>query len=1010
MGNRTRIFAFHLALFLSVFPLFGESAPFRFHSVHPELPSMSISSIAQDSRGFLWFGTQAGLFRYDGDGYEAHTAVPFEENTLSSNLVQTMLMDADDALWVGTYAGLDRYDIPTGNFTHYSVGSDVIVSILKDSGGNVWAGTLDGLGRMAPGADAFTVYRKESADRFIGSDTVRGLFEDRRGVVYACTYDGLWQYDPLRDTFVLSDLLAEGNPCGNGIVYGIVEDASGDYWVSRWGTGLVRIDATTRAYKVFPLADNRIYSLNISLDDRVVLAGTWGGGLNVLDKKTGKVTVYRQTSPQGQRLSNDIVYSLFVDKAGLLWLGTNGGGLNLYDPAHSWFSSVDATSDDSLLPSGKITGLLIGKDGDIWVGVTNKGITRIDPDAGTFRHYRHEKNGRDGAAGARPLPDDAVYCMYRDSRDAIHIGTNTGLYTYDPAQDRFVAPEWTDSIERVDGTLMVSCVGETRDGSLWFGTWDGGLYRYMPQFGKYVRYRSNPDRADSLSDNLIYFLAEDSTGALWVSTNRGLNRCANQGSDSFERYVYDVKNRKGISGNTVYCMYEHTDGTIWFGTRNGGVSVWHPDSKTFTHVTSADGLPSDTIVGICPASGDGLWLATQNGLVRYDIGRKSLSVYRTSDGLLSQMFNLSYWLPGDDRRFFGTPSGLVWFNEADVRERSSSVPPVAITSVTVNNQRIAIPYAKGIDVGIKLSSDQRNISIGYSPLDFSPLAHYTCSYLLEGYDREWNSAGDRGYAMYTNLFPGKYRFRIRVDTAPGQLSPEETVMTFAIRQPLFLRWYAIIAYLLLAAVASGMVIRYRKAVAIERKFGELEATANDLQTENRQLERLSYLDSLTGIPNRRYFESVIAREWETSLVCGEPLSVLIVDIDFFKLYNDTFGHPEGDRALRAVAKALSSAMYRVSDTIARYGGEEFVIVLHDATSDTARLICSRLMDAAANCHIPFHSSIADYLTVSVGSFSGVPDSALTAEKFIFYADKALYSAKETGRNRYVIYTNSDLGL
>jgi diguanylate cyclase (GGDEF)-like protein len=965
---------------------------------------MSISSIAQDTRGFLWFGTQAGLVRYDGDAYTSYSAVPFVENTLSSNLVQTMLMDANDVLWIGTYAGLDRYDIASGNFTHYSVGSDVVVSILKDSSGRLWAGTLDGLACLAPGADTFVEYRKESTDRFIGNNTIRNLYEDSAGTVYACTYDGLWQFDPLLDRFLPAKILTSGNPCEKGIVYNIGQDRAGVYWVSRWGTGLVKIDPVTYEYTVIPLADNRIYCMDLSLDENLVLAGTWGGGLNVFDKTTGTVSAYTQTSMQGQRITNDIVYSLFIDKAGLLWIGTNGGGLNLYDPAHSWFSSLDSSSTENGLPSGKVTAMLVGPDGDFWISVTNKGITRYDPETKKITHYRQN------SPGARPLPIDAVYSMFCDSQDNIHIGTDIGLYTYDPQTDSFKRPKWTESIERTDGTLKVSCIGETRDGSLWFGTWEEGLFQYLKEFGKYVRYRANPDRADSLSDNLIYFISEDSTGALWVSTNRGLNRCVKPGSDSFERYFYDIKNRDGISSNTVYCKYEHPDGTIWFGTRNGGVSVWHPETKTFTHITTADGLPSDTVVGISPSVGNYLWIATQNGLVRYDTVRKSFFVYRTSDGLLSQMFNLASWRPQDDRRFFGTPSGIVWFKESDVKDRVSIVPKVAITSLTINNQLIPVPYSQESELKFELDSDQRNINIGYSPLDFSPLARYTCSYLLEGFDREWNHAGDRKLAMYTNLYPGTYRFRIHVDTSQGQAPSGDTVVYFTIKQPLFLRWYAIVAYFLLAATAIYMLNRYRKAVALEHKVGELEATANDLQTENRQLERLSYLDALTGIPNRRYFGSVIAREWETALLCKEPLSVLMIDIDFFKLYNDTFGHVEGDRALHSVAKALSSAMYRTSDSLARYGGEEFVIVLHNTNAENARLICIRLMDAIASCHIPFHSSIADYLTISIGCFSGVPDPSLTSEKFIARADKALYESKNTGRNRYSIYTNSDFEL
>jgi len=207
-----------------------------------------------------------------------------------------------------------------------------------------------------------------------------------------------------------------------------------------------------------------------------------------------------------------------------------------------------------------------------------------------------------------------------------------------------------------------------------------------------------------------------------------------------------------------------------------------------------------------------------------------------------------------------------------------------------------------------------------------------------------------------------------------------------------------------------LLYRIQQAILLERKVGELEATANDLQSANLHLEQLSYHDPLTGIPNRRYFEYVLTREWDAALARNDSLSVLMIDIDFFKLYNDTFGHIKGDETLIAIARALSTALFRVSDVVSRYGGEEFVIILPDTNQENARIVCERLMASVADANIPFNSVKSGRLTVSIGGYTGVPSEGLSFEKFIIRADEALYRSKNDGRARYSIYTNADYGL
>jgi diguanylate cyclase (GGDEF)-like protein len=461
-----------------------------------------------------------------------------------------------------------------------------------------------------------------------------------------------------------------------------------------------------------------------------------------------------------------------------------------------------------------------------------------------------------------------------------------------------------------------------------------------------------------------------------------------------------------ISSNAVYSLYEDPSGDIWLGTRNGGLCTWHRDTGIFTHVTSKDGLPSDTVVGVIPSGGNLLWIATQNGLVRFDRAKKSFVVYRTMDGLLSQQFNSALLGARDGTRYFGTPLGLVSFHEGDILPDSVSIPSVSLSSLTVNNQRLPLPFRTDDFWHVTLSNDQKNLTIGYTVLDFSPLAKHTCSYRLDGYDRYWTSSGDRNLAVYTNLWPGTYRFRVRVDGVNDNEYGPETSFVFTIKKPAFFSWYAMLAYLaIIIAIVCG-ARKIHRATILARKVDELEATASNLQSEKSLLETLSYQDPLTGIANRRYFEYVMAREWEAAKLRHDILSVLMIDIDFFKRYNDTLGHVAGDAALRTVAGAIHSALFRVSDVVARYGGEEFVVILPDTNAENVEIVCERIRNSLAACRMEFPTELGEFLTISIGAYTGTPTHELSFDRFICRADEALYRSKENGRNRVSIYTDA----
>ncbi len=192
-----------------------------------------------------------------------------------------------------------------------------------------------------------------------------------------------------------------------------------------------------------------------------------------------------------------------------------------------------------------------------------------------------------------------------------------------------------------------------------------------------------------------------------------------------------------------------------------------------------------------------------------------------------------------------------------------------------------------------------------------------------------------------------------------------------------------------------------KTRELDAKILELEVLYKELEERNAKLERLSSLDGLTGLFNRRYFDDNLIKEWKQATRNNSPLSLLIVDIDYFKNYNDYYGHLEGDDCLRKVALSLYEALMRPADIIARYGGEEFTAILPNTGSEGARKVARRMMAHVAQLSIVHEgSSVAETITVSIGASSGFPSEKLSPTSLLDYADKALCKAKKNGRNSF----------
>ena len=196
-----------------------------------------------------------------------------------------------------------------------------------------------------------------------------------------------------------------------------------------------------------------------------------------------------------------------------------------------------------------------------------------------------------------------------------------------------------------------------------------------------------------------------------------------------------------------------------------------------------------------------------------------------------------------------------------------------------------------------------------------------------------------------------------------------------------------------------------KNARLEQELLMRQSIEEKLIDLNEQLSLLAAIDSLTQIANRRTFDEIFTREWQRGQRDKQPLSLIICDIDYFKLYNDSLGHQSGDICLKKVARTISNTVMRPADLVARYGGEEFAIILPQTPAQNALQVAKTIAREVKKLAIPHpKSEVSDYVSLSLGVSCAIPQPKYTKQQLLVTADKALYQAKKQGRDRAILTT------
>lgn len=854
--NKARFFiAARILLIIFAFSTFSiaqwsKNPVYRFdHLTHEQgLSQSTVNAIVQDGIGFIWFGTQDGLNRFDGYNIVTYKHSQTDSTSLSDDGIWALAQDRAGDIWIGTMrGGLNKYLAHEDRFVNLahipsdptSISDNNVTSIFQDSRGILWVGTLNGgLNRLDIDSKRFLRYLNDpSQSGSLSNNTVWGICEDRSGNIWLATGHGLCkiphdQIGPVEKQIQFTNYYhdeSDASSLSHNYVRSVFVDREGVLWAGTWGGGLEKFNSQTGGFihhRAIPGNPNSISSnliFSITEDTKGLFwIGTGDAGVNLLDRKNGDVTLLRRSPDDPRSLANDIITTIYEDRSGIVWLGTGAGGVSRYDRRRQRFALFrDDPRVANDLHGNDVWAILEDSQEYLWIGTYNHGLNRIDPQTLVVSSFIHNPSN------PLSLSHNVVLSIAESRTGDIWIATEEGgLDRYERATNRFIHYRHDPKNPNSLPVNSLTRVLEDRSGIVWIGTNGAGLVRHDPRTGVFTSFHPDPSNPHSLSGLTVMSLFEDSRGDLWIGTwGDGVNRLDKK-SERFTRYTTDARS---ISNNTVLSFFEDETGNLWMGTYGGGLNLFDRSTGSFTHFTDADGLPNNVVYGILPDAHGSLWLSTNKGIARFNPKTGTVATFDVRDGLQGNEFNQgAYFRNRRGELFFGGINGLNVFHPDSIRD-NPYIPPVVLTKFKVFDKPLAIAGALSSIKSIELTHAQNYFSFEFIALNFTSSEKNRYAYKLDGLDHDWVYANERRYASYTNLDPGTYILRVKAANNDGLWNEDGLAVSVTILAPYWKTWW----FRVFAVVAFGAALfglyRYRvhKLLEIERLRASIATDLHD---------------------------------------------------------------------------------------------------------------------------------------------------------------------------------------
>jgi len=811
---------------LAVTTIAGQPLKFEHLGIGDGLSQNSVTSIGQDSIGFMWFGTSFGLNRYDSHGFKYYKSNPHDDKSLSYNYITCILADSKNTLWIGTKDGLNRYlpvqdcfeRIKANKTNNESISNNFINCIYKDKKENIWVGTENGLNLLTNRKTlTFKTFNTANTNGGLKNNSIYAILEDFEGNIWVGTDGGLTRISVSGNKYTYFTL--QHNPsdprslCDNKI-HCLSEDKSGNLWIGTLEKGVDKYNLKTKTFTNYNsstqgnrILNNNVRSFLIDNQDKLWI-GTLSG-ISILNLSDNQILDYQNDPDNNKSLSKNSIYALFKDRTNDIYVGVFYGGVNYTSYNKPSFKVYKKNTHASSL-SYDVVSCFLEDNNYLWVGTEGGGANLFDRKTKTFKYFSHNNSN------AKSIGSNLVKIIYGDSEGNIWLGTHGGgISLYNRKSNNFTNYLYDDS-SLSSMALEVQSIVEGSSNSLLLGTTNGlKIYQKEVKPNHQIGLTFVKDFLHSVE---IHALIKDKAQNVWVGADNGLYfKPTNQTKlIPINLKANEEVNIRGLSmdntGNLWIAAF--FSGLICYDTRNGNV----------TRYTKKDGLPSDDVVSVSIDKDGNIWAGTNNGLSKFKSQEKEFITYSKEDGLAGNEFNSNASLfTKNGEMFFGGVDGFTSFFPKDI-PLNKTKPSTIFTGMSVFNEPIEIGIPNKILSSnicfapkITLKYNQSLFTFNFATLSYDRSEKNKYAYKID--DNPWNQT-DIPSATFTNLPPGKYTLWAKGSNG-DQLWSDPIYITFRILPPWWESWWAYSIYLLLFASIFFLFARFLYLRALLKKESAL---------------------------------------------------------------------------------------------------------------------------------------------------------------------------------------------
>jgi signal transduction histidine kinase/ligand-binding sensor domain-containing protein/FixJ family two-component response regulator len=826
---------------------------FKHYTTEQGLSHSNVFAMLQDKTGFMWFGTDDGLNKFDGYTFTVFKNDPKDPNSLSNNQIIAIEEGADGILWIATYrGGLNQFNPVTGKFSQFlynpinpndsnGLSHENINAMKMDKEGMLWIGTGGGLDKFDTASHTFTHIRfDEDGSASSQVNVINTIALDNKEAVWTGTADGLIRYDRKSSKFIKYQHNAQDTSgISDNILTSLTVDNNDDLWIGTQNAGLNRFDSESQKFIRYTSNPNDSKSL---IDNKVNQVYSDNSG-NIWIGTDKGLEQWNQSHGVFKHISNDIVNqqslngfnisSIYEDRQHDLWVATEKG-LNVFSPKSFVKYQAEDAAHNKLL-NNSVSSFYEAKDGLIWFG-TNDGLQTFDRETGSFNHYLHDPQNQ------HSVSNGTILTILEDSQGTIWAGSKEG------GLNRFNAPAGTFTRfndvqhDRPDMKIFntILKISEKNEQELWIATFNG-LFVFDKNKGLFRKFTPQASKSEQslFARSRFSSVISDASGNMWMGTlDSGIFQYETN-ANRLHHYPIYPNFSNNLSSNSVSMIHIDPEGTLWVGTK-GGLEQFDPKTGGFERYTEKEGLPNNLIWAVTDDNSGNLWISTSNGISRFNPKDKTFHNYDQSNGLQSNAFiSRSFLKTKDGDIFFGGNNGFNWIRPSVIRKNGFQ-PRVVINSFKVFDQLRTFDKPLSELNKIQLSYKENFFSFEFAALDYRNSSRIQYAYKLDGFDKDWVYSNNRRYASYMNLKGGHYVLHIKATNSDGVWNAIEKTVELEVISAWWHRWWAYAGYIVTFLLALIIYMRQRS----KKQELKLKQQAMLLNQERVWNEQLRHLDQM----------------------------------------------------------------------------------------------------------------------------------------------------------------------